>query len=294
MKQPILCSCILCKKQTSDQGIVTHFLRSHGTAEQKQLFANNYMAGISAKAKKEFNKHPKLCKECKSEINYEHRTNNFCSHSCAGAFSNRKRIEAGWTLTTEQKAKISRTVIKYNISIGNKTKANHETIKTASGNFSRVYFIKCKFCNETFTAKTTIQVCPDCQHLKWKNHKDQWSFKFNVFEFPDLFDLVSLTNIGWVQFGGNNRRKLKNLTGLSRDHMVSVDFAKKNNCDPYYISHPCNCEIMPHTENNSKKTKSSISYEELIVRVNEYDKKWGRKRESNPQLFDSHSKALTN
>lgn len=58
---------------------------------------------------------------------------------------------------------------------------------------------------------------------------------------------------------------------MSRDHKVSVDEAKKNNYDPYYITHPMNCELMPHIENNKKKITSSITYNELKLMVDNFD-----------------------
>jgi len=271
MKQPtLLCSCILCRKQTSDLGITTHFLRSHGSAEQRQLFTNNYMNNVSKTAKERYNQHPKLCKECNSIIDYKDRVNKFCSHSCAGSFSNKIRKKNGWSLTANQKLSISKTLIKYNVSLGNKSKSLHDTIKSASGEFSRVHFMKCKFCDNMFTNRAATQVCCNCQHLKWNNNKDQYSFKFNVFDYPDLFNLDKLKQIGWVAFGGK-RGGNKNVNGLSRDHKVSVNDAKKFGYDSYYISHPLNCELMPHIKNNKKKTKSSISYEELVRLVNSYN-----------------------
>lgn len=270
MKQPsLLCSCIICKKQTSDLGIITHFLRSHGTNEQKQLFSNNHWAKISNIAKEIYNKNPKLCKECNVAIDYEYRTNKFCSHSCATKNQMATRKEAGWELSSASKLNISKSIIAYNVSIGNKISSMHETIKTASGGFSKVYFTKCKFCNTLCTSKTSTQVCPLCQHLKWNNNKDQYAFRFNVFDYPSLFDLDMLKQVGWVAFGGK-RGGDKNVDGLSRDHKVSVNDAKKFNYDPYYISHPLNCELMPMTENNKKKTKSSISYEDLVRSVNDF------------------------
>jgi hypothetical protein len=38
------------------------------------------------------------------------------------------------------------------------------------------------------------------------------------------------------------------------------------------ITHPLNCELMPHTQNNKKKTNSSITYKDLVILVDEYEK----------------------
>ena len=64
------------------------------------------------------------------------------------------------------------------------------------------------------------------------------------------------------------------MNGYTRDHKVSVNEAIKNNYDPYYIKHPLNCELMSFNDNNKKKTKSSISYDELVKKVDEYEKIW--------------------
>lgn len=85
-----------------------------------------------------------------------------------------------------------------------------------------------------------------------------------------MFDVELLKSVGWFSPGGKAGKW--NPNGLSRDHKVSVTDAVANGYDPYYITHPLNCELMPHIKNNKKKTKSSITYEELKLLVNEYDK----------------------
>jgi hypothetical protein len=256
MKQPSYkCSCILCKKETSSLGIATHFMRTHGTSEQKQLFKNS---AIVAKNKQISNEqkyllNPVLCKECNSPLPYVSRHFKFCSHSCSAINSNSNRAKQGWSMPADARQAISN---KLSLVQGAYTKITHNT---------------CKFCNQIFTTpKTHNQVCKHCQHLKWNNNKDQYSFKFNVYSYPELFNLELLTQVGWVSFGGK-RGGTKNPTGLSRDHRVSVNEAKRFNYDPYYISHPCNCELITHIENMKKKTKSSISYEELVILVNKFD-----------------------
>jgi hypothetical protein len=70
--------------------------------------------------------------------------------------------------------------------------------------------------------------------------------------------------------GGKSKQPI-NKNGISRDHRVSVFEAIRQNYDPYYIKHPVNCELMLHCENNKKKSKSSISYDQLVKLVNDYD-----------------------
>lgn len=67
-------------------------------------------------------------------------------------------------------------------------------------------------------------------------------------------------------------RSRDNPNGVTRDHKVSVQEAIRNGYDPYYIRHPINCELMLFRDNAKKHTDSSITYDELIIRVNDYDK----------------------
>jgi len=57
--------------------------------------------------------------------------------------------------------------------------------------------------------------------------------------------------------------------------MYSIKKGFDGDINPYYISHPANCKLMVQDENYKKKTKCSITLDELINRVNEWDKKYG-------------------
>ena len=92
----------------------------------------------------------------------------------------------------------------------------------------------------------------------------------NLYDYPELFDIDELNRVGFVSFGGKRGGEL-NLDGLSRDHKVSVSYAIKNKCDPYYITHPLNCELMPHKRNKKKHGECSITYDELVSTIKSYD-----------------------
>lgn len=259
------CSCVICKKTTSSQGIITHHLRSHGSSDDKAKWGNT---ATKAKKIKETNKvnyynSPTKCKHCSSVLGYENRCNKFCSHSCSASCSNKARIDANWSMSNSSRQRIS-----------DQLKNHHSFENSIVGQFSKLWKCSCKFCKVEWMNKSKTLVCANCSHLKWKNNKDQYSFKFNVYDYPDLFDLSVLQSVGWVAFGGK-RGGTKNINGISRDHKVSVSEAKQYNYDPYYISHMCNCELMQHAANIRKRCKSSISYRELINTVDEYDKKLG-------------------
>jgi hypothetical protein len=99
--------------------------------------------------------------------------------------------------------------------------------------------------------------------------RNRFKFTFNVFRYPELFDLKLLQEVGFYAPKGKSGRW--NPDGLSRDHKVSVNESIINQYDPYYITHPLNCELMPHRVNNKKKTKSSMRYEDLVKLVDQYD-----------------------
>jgi hypothetical protein len=115
--------------------------------------------------------------------------------------------------------------------------------------------------------------------IAWKNGKYKESdkiginryrqlceFKFNVYHFPNKFDLTLIEKFGWYK--AKNRGD--NPNGISRDHMFSIKEGYLNNIDPFIISHPANCMLMKNDENNKKKTKCSITLEELKKRIDDW------------------------
>lgn len=265
------CSCAVCKKEFSSFGIDTHFLRSHGTTDEKLIFSK---AAITNQAKKEqseqtYYQSPTLCKKCNKVLHYPQRSNTYCSSSCAATANNKIRSDTGWSMSAA-----SKEAIRNKLAGRQRASTDKSNPRGVKGPFCKVYLCSCKFCQTKFVSPNKTLACKNCQHLKWNNNKDQYSFRFNIYDYPDLFDLSALKSVGWVAFGGK-RGKVKNLTGLSRDHRISVDEAKRCKYDPYYISHPCNCELMPFVKNNKKKTKSSISYDELKKLVDNFDSNRG-------------------
>lgn len=85
------------------------------------------------------------------------------------------------------------------------------------------------------------------------------------------FDFSIIEKYGW--YSPSNKRN--NLGGVSRDHIYSVMEGFKNNIDSKILSHPANCQLMIHNDNISKGNKSSITLEELLEKIKEWDKKYG-------------------
>lgn len=44
----------------------------------------------------------------------------------------------------------------------------------------------------------------------------------------------------------------------------------KNNVDPFIISHPANCRLVRHNDNVSKGSKSLLTLEELIQKIEKW------------------------
>lgn len=88
-------------------------------------------------------------------------------------------------------------------------------------------------------------------------------------EYRKLCSFNKLTDDDFLKISGNEFLKLstsKNEYHL--DHMVSVNYGYENNIPPEHIAHPANCQILSRLDNISKSKNCSISYEELINRIN--------------------------
>lgn len=206
----------------------------------------------------------KPCKNCQRLFKPLNGRKTFCGHSCSASFTNRLRGPR----SEETKNRISRSLTKINKP---KKEAKPKNPKKESvGPYSQIFICSCKHCQTKFVSRIKKQYCSEHKDLYSASNKSGYKFTFNVFHYPDLFDIDLLKSIGWFSPGGKAGKW--NPNGLSRDHKVSVNDAVANGYDPYYITHPLNCELMPHVKNNKKKTKSSITYEELRHLVDDYDR----------------------
>jgi hypothetical protein len=251
----------------------------------------------------------KQCKQC-GETFKPGGSQLFCGHSCAASFSNAERVKNGYVVTEEHKQRTAKSVIKSLISKGHtpkKVRTNvihrkikpviiyskpvivpvHETTKNASGPFSYIYTCSCKHCGIKFTSRIKKQYCDVHRTLYSNSSKAGYKFTFNVYYYPELFDIDLLNKVGWFSPGGT--AGTWNINGLSRDHKVSVTESIKNNYDPFYITHPLNCQLMTHSENNKKKTQSSMSYNDLITLVDNYENKLADRREIESRSFSVNS-----
>ena len=217
----------------------------------------------------------KQCKQCGETFKPWGKDAIYCGHSCSASTVNSLRGPR----TEATKLKIAKSIEKHNAL--NPRKKKIEIV----GKFSKIYICNCKHCASKFISRIKKQYCELHRLLYSSSSKSGYKFTFNVYHYPDLFDIDLLDRTGWFSPGG--RAGKWNINGLSRDHKVSVTEAIKNGYDPFYITHPLNCELMLHSDNNKKKTKSSISYGELIEIVNLYENNMLRRLASNQHIAAS-------
>lgn len=48
----------------------------------------------------------------------------------------------------------------------------------------------------------------------------------------------------------------------------------KNNVSPELLSHPANCKLILHSENLKKNSKCNMTIDELIVKIEEFNRKY--------------------
>lgn len=215
----------------------------------------------------------KECLECHTTIPYEKRGCKFCNKSCAATYNN-LHSSANRKRGPEKKIKTKR-IKKDKVKIIKPKKIKQAIIPPP---FSKLYICTCSHCGTKFSTKNKNKYCTNHKDL-YKSDRTLFLFSFNVYHYPDLFDISLIEQYGWYSPGN---RGPKNINGISRDHRVSVTDAIKNGYDPFYITHPLNCELMRHNENKSKYTKSSITYEELKQLVHNYNMAEGREHDSQP------------
>lgn len=247
-----------CKNIECENNILDN--RTYCSLSCRNIYVNRYVRNyskngdaINQKSIHTYEKNKKYClnPECGKEIPYEKRRNNYCDSSCATSHTNTKRI-CTW---------------------GNNIKEGLNKHYKKNGYSPKKV---CEVCGNEFSGRN--KYCSiECGKNKKRENIDEYiryrldcKFKFNLSDYPNEFDFSLIEKYGWYKAKNNG----DNLGGVSRDHMFSINEGYKLGIDPYFLSHPSNCKLMIHTENISKNKKSSITKEELVERVNNWDLKY--------------------
>lgn len=219
--------------------------------------------------------------KCKKEFYVEEREKQFplkekyfCCRSCANSHER----------TEESKKLTSQKLIEYCRSVGKKI-YKHEKKVCANDNCNNEFIArnsKHKFCCNKCAAEQrvrnmklekfhSIQCNGDIKEFLFNLYKRQCKFSFSLNSFPKEFDFDLIKQNGWYKAKNHG----DNLNGVSRDHMFSINQGFKEKINPYYISHPANCQLLIHPNNSAKHSKCSITKDELINRVEEWNRKYG-------------------
>jgi hypothetical protein len=191
---------------------------------------------------------PKLCLQCNEVIEIHKQVNKFCSSSCSAVYSNQRK---DWS------------------------KIKTGPPKTGRRLFSKIRFILCTHTNQYYSNRNSNGSFRRCSpYIKTIKEKYYLAarFRFNVYHYPEKFDLSLITRHGWYTCPGLKRKNQpKNIAGVSRDHIISVSYGFANNIDPTIISHPANCRIMLHSENKIKHSNCDKTLLQLLEDICVWD-----------------------
>lgn len=256
-----LCSCIKCGVLKSAKGIFSHYFSNHDP-EGMVIMANIRNSGTNATFRNaEFIKQNK--RQVKIKENYTCNnvgcsnltSSKYCSKRCSAIANNSKR-------TSETYKKQAKTLIENKLKSGWGPKEKQYIVKSRTSKkrvciecekidntFGRFQSNKCSFCNDSLA------------------YRRQCEFKFNLNDYPDEFDFKLLSEHGMFH-------PKQNPKGVSRDHMLSVQYGKINRIPPNIIAHPANCRLVLQSDNTRKQSNSCITYEELLIRIDAWNFKY--------------------
>lgn len=250
----IICSCIYCREIRKVKGITTHVDRIH-------LKSTKYSSGFNGRYKELSNMHqakianyllqPNKCIQCEAGLEYSKRKNKFCCRSCSAIYNNARK---DYTIIKTGPIKSRKSTNKH---------CGYCNILFDTFNKNQI------FCNRTCSMNYKNALLRE-KRTAWQNYRADCQFKFNLVNYVDEFDFELIKKHGWYKaFNRGN-----NLNGISRDHMVSCRYGFDNNLPTEDLRHPANCKLIPHTLNSSKNINNSITYEQLLDRIKEWDKKY--------------------
>jgi hypothetical protein len=206
----------------------------------------------------EYNLNPKSCVQCQKILPYEKKHLKFCDSSCAATFNNTGKVHS-----VESRLKRSKTS-RLKINTNSKHQINIRFQESIVGEYTPVYRNICAETGKIFYSKTYQKYSSEAIYNNRKIYRLKSDFNFNVYDFPDIFDVDLLYKYSWYH-------PERNPTGISRDHMFSVADGWLTKVDTNILNHPANCRLVFHIDNQRKNTKSIITLDELKTRI----ENWG-------------------
>ena len=188
----------------------------------------------------------KTCQNCGSR--FVSRENDYCSRRCAAILNNARVPRRRGPLP---KPRMPRKYRRWR--------------EDVVGEFTRVFYNECAKTGRFFWAISRRKYHPDAYSNR-AEYARACRFKFAVSQHPELFDLSLIERLGWYSTPGS-RRGVRNLEGVSRDHLLSIDDGWKQHVPPRIMRHPANCRLISHRENQRKSRRSLITLAELMARI---------------------------
>lgn len=242
---------------------------------------------------KDYYKDPVTCFTCNKQIDWFSRKNKFCSKSCSAINSNKNRPSGCPTRIKGNEQR--KTKLQGQKKPQNKCKYCDNPVKGSSlvcksdqcnilyeskfenteirGDYTRLYVKTCNLTGNIWMSPNKYARRHPYISDSLAEYRYNARFKFSLSDYPEWFSYASqlIDMHGW--YSASNRGN--NKSGCSRDHMYSVSDGFKNNVDVRLISHPANCKIITHKENQHKNKNSSISYEDLLHRISVFESTYG-------------------
>lgn len=268
-----LVSCLVCREVKTARGLMHHILYKH---EKETTNYNNCHSDEARKKNsktqkrkhkssekiqiEKYNASPRFCGECSIALSFEKRKCKFCSHSCSAKWYNRKRLQSNTPFhSAETKEKI-------------RSKLTKRKESDEWGPYTRIYLCTCKYSGDRFYSTTVKSIHPNL-----KRNKEEYSyscrFTFGLSSFPLWFTNAAsmIREFGWYSTPGSKKTGIRNINGVSRDHLYSVSDGYRLGVHPSVLRHPANCDLKRHLDNQIKGKNSSITLEELFERIRQFN-----------------------
>lgn len=204
-----------------------------------------------------------ICERCNTTHSGDYGSGRFCSRSCANSrVAHRDEInkKISTSLIVKKTSYWRKSREPWNKGLTTMTDDRVKTIGPTRGTKLSAE-TRCKISNGLKAYYLRTEEKRALFRTRKQQYRFECRFRFNVYEFPELFDLQLLAELGWYH-------PTLNPDGISRDHRLSISDGFALGVDPLLMSSPMNCKLVVHRENNKKNTKSTLTPAELSALVN--------------------------
>lgn len=257
---------------------VNKYLRNYDKV--KETFKNKRL-----ESENNYLKTPLICKFCGNIIPFErrHQSIDFCSKTCSAKNNNKNRKGIKYKISEDSKEKLRELAFK---NFSGPKKDKYELDK-------KLYYQnpnKCNNCDSILEFKYRNRYfcnlkCKKENYLKLKDdfevYRSLTKFKFNLKDFNDEFDFKLIEKYGWYKAKNHGDNEF----GVSRDHMFSIKEGFRRLINPLLLAHPANCELIVNKDNQTKQYDCSISIDELLEKIKNFEIKYGKYYDEEINIF---------